>query len=330
VASQSWIDKDFYAILGVAKTATPEEIKKAYRKLALQYHPDRNPGPEGEEKFKEIGEAYSVLSDTSKREEYDRLKEAVRSGAGAGFPGGFRATDFGFGEEFDVEDLLNQLFGGATGGRGGGFNIGFGARPRPRRGRDVETTVTLSFDEAASGAERRVRFDLPEGRREVTVRIPAGVSDGARIRARGQGEGGGRGGEAGDLYVRVNVSPHAIFGRKGRDLTLTLPVTFAEAALGADVKVPTLNGPVTLKVPAGTSSGKTFRLRGRGIKHADGEGDILATVQVAVPQKLSKKQKELVRELAENDESPRKHLEDDGRRSARGAQRDREADDGEA
>jgi molecular chaperone DnaJ len=306
VASQSWIDKDFYVILGVAKTATPEEIKKAYRKLALQYHPDRNPGPEGEEKFKEIGEAYSVLSDTSKRAEYDRLKEAVRSGAGAGFPGGFRATDFGFGEEFDVEDLLNQILGG----RGGGFNIGFGARPRPRRGRDVETNVTLSFDEAAAGAERKVRFDLPEGRREVTVRIPAGVSDGARIRARGQGETGGRGGEHGDLYVRVNVAPHPVFGRKGRDLTLTLPVTFAEAALGADVKVPTLNGPVKLKIPAGTSSGKVFRLRGRGIKHADGnEGDILATVQVAVPQKLSKKQKELVRELAENDESPRLHLE---------------------
>jgi len=310
MASQSWIDKDFYAILGVAKTATPEEIKKAYRKLALQYHPDRNPGPDGEEKFKEIGEAYSVLSDTSKRAEYDRLKEAVRSGAGAGFPGGFRATDFGFGEEFDVEDLLSQLFGG----RGGGFNIGFGARPRARRGRDVETNVTLSFDEAASGAERRVRFDLPEGRREVTVRIPAGVADGARIRARGQGEGGDRGGEAGDLYVRVHVSPHKVFGRRGRDLTLTLPVTFAEAALGAEVKVPTLNGPVTLKVPAGTSSGKTFRLRGRGIKHANGEqGDILATVQVAVPHKLSKKQKELVRELAETDESPRSHLEvDDG------------------
>lgn len=326
MASQSWIDKDFYEILGVARTASADEIKKAYRKLALQYHPDRNPGPEGEERFKEIGEAYSVLSDTSKRAEYDRLRDAVRSGAGAGFPGGFRATDFGFGEEFDVEDLLNQIFGGGR----GGFDIGFGARPRPRRGRDVETTVTLSFDEAAAGAERKVRFDLPEGRREVTVRIPAGIADGSRVRARGQGEGGGRGGESGDLYVRVNVSPHPIFGRSGRDLTLTLPVTFAEAALGADVKVPTLNGPVTLKVPAGTSSGKTFRLRGRGIKHATGEqGDILATVQVAVPQKLSKKQKELVRQLAESDESPRKHLGDDERRTPRGAQRDQEDDDGE-
>lgn len=317
MASQSWIDKDFYAILGVSKTASADEIKKSYRKLALQYHPDRNPGAEGEEKFKEIGEAYSVLSDTTKRAEYDRLKDAVRSGYG-GFGGsGFRATDFGFGEEFDVEDLLSQLFGGAA--RGGGFNIGFGARPRARRGRDVETTVHLSFDEAASGAERKVRFDLPEGRREVTVRIPAGVSDGARIRARGRGEGGAQGGESGDLYVRVDVEPHQVFGRKGRDLTLTLPVSFAEAALGADVTVPTLNGPVKLKIPSGTSSGKTFRLRGRGIKHADGTpGDILATVQIAVPQKLSKKQRELVEQLAASDkESPRKHLEgDDGRRAS--------------
>jgi molecular chaperone DnaJ len=305
VASQSWIDKDFYDILGVAQGASSDEIKKAYRKLALKYHPDRNPGDAGDEKFKEIGEAYSVLSDSAKREEYDRLRAAVRSGAGAGFPGGggFRATDFGFGEEFDVEDLLSQLFGG--GRASGGFNFG-GFGNRPRRGRDVETTVTLSFDEAARGTERRVRLD---GQNETTVRIPAGISDGARVRARGRGESVGPGGESGDLYVRVNVAPHPVFGRRGKDLTLNLPVTFAEAALGADVKVPTLNGPVTLKIPSGTSSGKTFRLRGRGIKHADGsEGDILATVQVAVPQKLSKKQKELVQQLAESDESPRKHL----------------------
>ena len=305
------VKRDYYEVLGVERNASAEVLKKAYRKLALQYHPDRSPGPEGEEKFKEIGEAYSVLSDTSKRAEYDRLKEAVRSGAGPGFGRVFNVSDFGFGEEFDVEDLLQQIFGGAA--RGGGFNIGFGARPRARRGRDVETNVTLSFDEAASGAERKVRFDLPTGRREVNVRIPAGVSDGSRIRARGQGEAGAQGGESGDLYVRVNVAPHRVFARSGRDITLTLPITFAEAALGAEVKVPTLNGPVKLKIPSGTSSGKTFRLRGRGIKHADGsESDILATVQVAVPQKLSKKQKELVQQLAESDDSPRKHLLPDG------------------
>ncbi len=303
MASQSWIDKDFYGILGVAKDASADAIKKAYRKLAMQYHPDRNPGADGEDKFKEIGEAYSVLSDTSKRAEYDRLKQAVRSGAaGPGFGGGgFRATDFGFGEEFDVEDLLSQLFGG----HGGGFKIGFGAQRR-QRGHDLETEVSLSFDESVSGSERTVAFS--DGR-QTTVRIPAGVADGARVRARGRGGSGAQGGEAGDLFVRVKVGPHPVFERSGKDLTLTLPVTFAEAALGADVKVPTLNGPVKLKIPSGTSSGKTFRLRGRGIEAGDGSrGDILATVQIAVPQKLSKRQRELVKQFAEGDTSPRTHL----------------------
>ncbi len=310
MASQSWIDKDFYAILGVAKTASADEIKKTYRKLAMQYHPDRNPGPEGEEKFKEIGEAYAVLSDPEKRAEYDKLRDAIASGAsgfGGGMPGGFRVEDFGFGEEFDVEDLLSQIFGGAA--QGGRVQFNFGGNPfrrGPRRGRDLETEAALSFEEAASGVEKKV----PTGRRQhVTVRIPAGVKDGARIRVRGRGEHPD-GGEAGDLYVRVKVQPHRFFGRKDNDLTLNLPITFPEAALGSEVKVPTLNGPVTLKIPAGTSSGKTFRIRGRGIGRSDGsKGDLLATVQVAVPSKLSKKEQELVRELGESkDESPRKHL----------------------
>lgn len=310
MASQSWIDKDFYAILGVAKDASADEIKKTYRKLAMQYHPDRNPGKDGEEKFKEIGEAYSVLKDPSKRAEYDKLRDAIASGYGR-VPGGVRVEDFGFGEEFDVEDLLRQIFGQGVSGfsSSGGFGpFGFG-RTQPRRGRDVETTVSLSFDEAAKGAERKVRLDLPSGRRDVTVKIPASVADGARIRVRGRGELI-EGGEGGDLYVRVRVEPHRFFGRRGDDLTLTLPVTYAEAALGSEVKVPTLNGPVTLKVPAGTSSGRTFRIRGKGFGAKGGAtGDLLATVQVAVPQKLSKREQELVRELAEDEESPRRHLE---------------------
>jgi len=317
MASQSWIDKDFYAILGVPKTAGADEIKKTYRKLAMQYHPDRNPGAEGEEKFKEIGEAYSVLSDAEKRAEYDKLREAIASGAGrfgggvpGGFPQNFRADDFGFGEEFDVEDLLNQIFGGAAQGGRVQFNFGRGGNPfrrPPQRGRDVETEVTFSFEEAAAGTERKVRTI---GGRDVTVRIPPGVKDGARIRVRARGEPGEQGAESGDLYVRVKVAPHKFFGRRGNDLTLTLPITFPEAALGSEVKVPTLNGPVKLKIPAGTSSGRTFRVRGRGVSKPDGsKGDLLATVQVAVPEKLSKKEQELVRELAESkDDSPRKHL----------------------
>jgi molecular chaperone DnaJ len=309
VASQTWIDKDFYEILGVPNDASTDDIKKRYRKLALDHHPDRNPGKENEDRFKEIGEAYSVLSDSTKRAEYDKLRDAMRSGYAGGSPGGFRATDFGFGDEFNVDELLRQIFG--EGFSASGFGpFGFGrVQTHARRGRDVETEVTLSFDEAMSGSERKVRIDFPSGRRDVTVRIPAGVADGARIRARARGEHGAEGGEAGDLFVRVKVSPHRYFGRRGKDLTLSLPVTYAEAALGAEVKVPTLNGPVKLKIPAGTSSGRTFRLRGRGVKSADGsKGDLLATVQVAVPEKLSKKQKDLVRQLAEDDESPREHL----------------------
>ena len=308
MASQTWIDKDFYDLLGVAKDASADDIKKAYRKLALQYHPDRNPDKDGEERFKEIGEAYSVLKDTEKRAEYDKLREGMRYGFGGGGPGGFRVTDFGFGEEFDVDELLRQIFSG-SGGISGFGPFGFGrVQTRARRGRDVETEVALSFDEAMSGTERKVRIDFPSGRRDVTVRIPPGVADGARIRARARGEHGSEGGEAGDLFVRVKVAPHPFFGRKGNDLTLTLPITFAEAALGAEVKVPTLNGPVKLKIPAGTSSGRTFRIRGRGIERAGSKGDILATVQVAVPSKLSKKQRELVEELAKDEESPRKAL----------------------
>ncbi|HVE92866.1 MAG TPA: molecular chaperone DnaJ [Actinomycetota bacterium] len=363
MASQSWINKDFYAALGVSKGATADEIKKSYRKLALQHHPDRNPGnKQSEEKFKDMAEAYDVLSDPKKRAEYDQLRDAVAAGGGRGWPGGFRTDDLG--DEFDLQDFLQTVMGGS----GGGFG-GFGRRGR-RKGSDVETTVTLSFEEAALGSERRVSLDLPttcsacggsggknpktcpqcsgrgtvanskgpfaisqscpgcrgrgtvsddpcqgcggsgtrKERREFTVKFPAGVSDGARIRVRGRGEAGSSGGGSGDLFVRVSVAAHPFFSRRGDDLTITLPLTFAEAALGAQVKVPTLSEPVTLKVPPGTSSGKTFRIRGRGIPRRAGAGDLLATVQIAVPQKLSKAERDAVEKLAASEESPRSHL----------------------
>jgi molecular chaperone DnaJ len=368
MASQSWIEKDFYQVLGVPKTATADEIKKRYRKLALEYHPDRNPGnKDAEEKFKEIAEAYNVLSSKDRRGEYDQLREAVASGGFRAGPGGFRVEDLG--DEFDLDDFFRTVFGG--GGTGfGGFRTG--GRRRGRPGSDVETTAELTFEEAFAGTERKLTLDLPvtcsvcngsggrnprscstcrgrgtvadsqgpfafsqtcptcrgrgsvveepcagcdgngvrRERRGITVKIPAGVTDGARIRVRGRGEAGSGGGGAGDLYVRVKVRPHAFFGRSGDNLTLQLPITYAEATLGAQVKVPTMNGAVTLKIPAGTSSGKTFRVRGRGFPRKGGDaGDLLATVQVAVPQKLSKKEKELVESLAEaSGESPRAHL----------------------
>ncbi len=367
MASRSWLEKDFYAILGVPKGASKDEVKKAYRKLALKHHPDRNPGSkEAEERFKDIGEAYDVLSDPSKRAEYDQLRDAVAAGAtGGGFPGGFRVEDFGFGEEFDLDDFMRTVFGSRMGGGVGG------RRPSRQRGTDVETTVTLSFDEAVLGSERRLQLELPVAcsecggaggknpracpqcggrgavaasqglfamqqtcpgcngrgtvveeacagcggagvrreRRTITVKIPAGVSEGSRIRVRGRGEAGAGGGPSGDLYVRVAVTPHPFFGRKGDDLTLMLPITFPEAVLGSRVKVPTLEGAVTLKIPPGTSSGKTFRIRGRGVPRKDGAGDLLVTAQVAVPQKLSKEERELVERLsALGGDSPRSHL----------------------
>ena len=359
MASRSWIDKDFYSVLGVPKGASADDIKKAYRKLVMQYHPDRNQGnPEAEERFKQISEAYDVLSKPDRRAEYDQLREAAASG----FPGGFSVDDLG--DEFDINDFLQTVFGGRFGGFGGGRR-----RTARTRGSDVETTVSLSFEEAAMGAERTLTMEMPvtcgvckgaggtepktcptcngrgtvansqgpfafsqtcgtcRGRgtvterpcsacggtgvrrekRTVTVKIPPGISDGGRVRVRGRGEAGSGGGTSGDLYVRVRVQPHAFFGRQGDNLTLTLPVTYREATLGAQVKVPTLTEPVTLKIPPGTSSGKTFRIRGRGIpKRGGGAGDLLATVQIAVPQKVSKKQRELIDQM--DDDSPRAHL----------------------
>jgi molecular chaperone DnaJ len=305
VAGQDWFEKDFYATLGVAQDADGAAIKKAYRKLARTLHPDANPGDdEAERRFKEVGEAYSVLSDPEQRQQYDAIRTMSRGGArfapgGAGGAGGFEdvlgglfgGAGGGRGQRVrfstggqgapDLEDLLGGMFGG--GGGGGGFG-GYGATRGPRKGQDVNATTTLGFREAVTGATVTLR--RPDGG-TITTRVPAGVRDGQKIRLRGKGGPGDEGAPAGDLFITVTVTPDPVFGRQGNDLTVTVPVTFDEAALGAQIDVPTLDGVVRVKVPAGTPSGRTLRVKGRGITSGKTTGDLRVTVQVAVPQKLN-------------------------------------------
>jgi molecular chaperone DnaJ len=372
---REWFDKDYYAVLGVPKNASAAEIKKAYRKLAQQHHPDANAGNSAsEERFKEISAAYDVLGDADKRAAYDRVRDMGASGFGGGFPGGYRGAPGGGYQTVDLGDLTD-LFGSMFGGAGGaGGRGGRRTQARARRGADLETQVRLSFDDAMAGVTIPVTLDGPAvcttchgsgaapgtspvtcatcggsgtvavnqgffqmeqtcptcsgtGRtietpcptchgtgatrrsRTVKVKIPAGVKGGARIKVPGRGEPGGAGVPAGDLYVRVRVTDHPIFGRKGDNLTIEVPVTYPEAVLGAHVQVPTLNGPVTLKVPAGTESGKTFRVKGKGAPRRGGHGDLLVTVRVDVPKKVSKRQKELLGELRDAETtSPRAEL----------------------
>lgn len=369
---REWFEKDFYQVLGVAKNASQAEIKKAYRRLAQKYHPDANAGSkEAEDRFKEVSAAYDVVGDEETRKRYDGVRDMAASGFGAGgFPGGAP----GAGGRVRFEDVSYQDLGDLFGGLFGGGRRGRARASRQAHGADLETDVTLSFDEAMSGMTVPVRIQGPApcstchgsgaapgtspivcpqcggtgeigvnqglfqieqpcprcngtGRaveqacptcrgsgnerrtRSFQVRVPAGVKDGARIRLAGRGEPGPAGAPAGDLYVRVRVKPHTFFGRKGNDLTIEVPITFSEAALGANVEVPTLNGTVTMKVPAGTPSGKTFRLKGHGAPRKGGTGDLLATVHVEVPRKLSKEQKEALEQLRDAERrSPRRRL----------------------
>ena len=295
MASQDWFDKDFYAVLGVTKDVTDAELKKAYRKLARQHHPDSNPGnAAAEARFKEISEAHSVLSDPAQRAEYDQMR-AMGSGArftAGGAPGGF---DDVFGGMFGgaapggrrtapggFEDIFGGLFGNAAPGQAGGGRR-YGA---PTKGRDHTATVGLEFDTAVHGDT--VTLERPGGGKPIQVKIPAGVADGQKIRLRGKGEPSPDGGEAGDLVLTVQVRPHPVFTRDGLHLRVDVPVTFVEAALGATIEVPTLGGePVKLRVAAGTPSGRVLRVKGRGVTSTKGTGDLLATVQVAVPSHLS-------------------------------------------
>lgn len=302
MASQDWFDKDFYKILGVAKDVSDAELKKVYRKLARQYHPDSNPGDaKAEAKFKEISEAYSVLADPAQRKEYDQVR-AMGGGArftggagGQGFPGGFPGGGAG-----GFEDVFSNLFGG--GGSRGGFG-GFG----PQRGSDLTMTTTLNFIDGVKGTSIKVNL----GGKDVSVNIPAGVNDGQKIKLRGKGQASPNGGEAGDLIITCNIKPHPIFSRDGNNVRVTVPVTYAEAVLGATILVPTLGGePVKLKVAPGTPNGRVLRVKGRGVVTAKHEGDLLATVEVAVPSHVSDKAKKALEEFNGllPDEDPRAEL----------------------
>ncbi len=366
MSTKDYLEKDYYKALGVTKTAKPTEIKAAYRKLARKYHPDANKGDvSAEERFKEISEAYSVLSDEKRRKEYDEARSLF--GGGFRVPTGSRTGQGGFG--FDLGDI----FGGS--GDGGGLGDLFGgvfgrgrttAQNRPRRGADVETETTLTFGDAIDGATVALRltgegpcptchgtgakagtvprvcpscqgtgqssrnlgsFGISEpckecrgrglvvddpcpacsgsGRamssRTIQTRIPAGVADGQRIKIGGKGAPGERGGPTGDLYVRVHVKPHPVFGRSGANLTVTVPVTFAELTLGAEIKVPSHRGaPVTVRIPPGTPNGRTFRVPGKGVRRKDGTtGALLATVEVMVPQDLNSRARSAIEDLRE-------------------------------
>ncbi|MER5306731.1 molecular chaperone DnaJ [Streptomyces sp. NPDC002773] len=387
MSTKDFVEKDYYKVLGVPKDATDAEIKKAYRKLARENHPDANKGDsKAEARFKEISEANDVLGDPKKRKEYDEARALFGNG-GFRSPGGPGGGSF----NFDLGDLFGGAQGGhaGAGGFGGGGGIGdvfgglfnrgggAGARTQPRRGQDIESEVTLSFTEAIEGATVPLRmssqqpctacsgtgdkngtprvcptcvgtgqvsrgsgggFSLTDpcvdckgrgliaenpceickgsGRakssRTMQVRIPAGVSDNQKIRLRGKGAPGERGGQNGDLYVVVHVDVHPVFGRKDDNLTVTVPVSFTEAALGGEIKVPTLGGPaVTLKLPAGTPNGRTMRARGKGAIRKDGtRGDLLVTVEVAVPQELDDKARDALETYREAtaSEDPRAEL----------------------
>jgi molecular chaperone DnaJ len=316
MAQRDWMDKDFYKVLGVDKEAPKDSIKRAYRKLAQKYHPDANKGDKGaEQRFKEISEAHSVLSNDDKRREYDQMRAFVDSG-GQRFYGFDPRGGAGQG---NVRINIEDLFGGAArGDAGAGFDVEelFGFGRRQRRGRDIEAEATLDFEDAVNGATIALSPAIGRagagGSQELKVRIPAGVGDGARIRVAGKGEAAPADGVAGDLFVRVHVRPHDVFelGKDG-DLVLHLPLTIAEAALGAKIQVPTLDSPVTVKVPAGTNSGKTLRVRGQGApRQRGGTGDLLVKVDVEVPKKLSRREKQLLEEFQEvHADSPRKNLE---------------------
>jgi len=322
--------KDYYKILGVPKTATDKEIKAAYRRLARKHHPDVNKNdPKAEARFKEVNEANEVLSDPAKRQRYDALGSdwsSFRPGPGAGGPGaggGTYTVDFGEGgQDFGgFSDFFRTIFGGGfggasagrgAGGGGGGFGGGgaggYGGfeevfrqqQAGPVSGQDVETPVELTLEEVLRGTTRTLQIGDGAKSRTVEVKIPPGVRDGSRVRVAGEGGPGARGGGRGDLYLRVKTIPHPLFERKGEDLQVPVTVPLTTAVLGGEVSVPTLDGPVGIKVPAGSRPGRVFRLRNHGLPRLEaggGRGDVLATLGVDLPTTLSDRERELFEEL---------------------------------
>ncbi len=376
--NRDWVEKDFYQVLGVSPESSPEEIKRAYRKLAQKLHPDANPGDTGaEERFKQISEAYATLSDSEQRKEYDQVRRFAASGAFSGEgPGGFGGRGFGDGQQVRVEDLSDLL--GGVGGLGDLFGSPRGRGGQgtaARRGSDTAADLTISFDEAVRGVTTTIQVrgqatcthcggsgaeppsrpttcptcggsgsvaqnqgffsfaqacpqcrgagivvddpcrecggsGLETRTRSIKVRIPAGVKDGATIKLAGKGGPGRNGGPAGDLLVKVHVTPNPIFGRSGNNLTVTVPITYAEAVLGTKVDVPTLDGSVKVKIPPGTTSGKVLRVRGHGVDPERGrKGDLLAKIEIQVPSKISKEERKLLEQLAAHEtEDVRAHF----------------------
>lgn len=308
--------KDFYSILGVSRTATADEMKKAYRKLAMQYHPDKNPDDKkAEEKFKEISEAYDVLSDSEKRDMYDRFGHAGANnfgGGGAGGPfgaggfGGFSRDSRSSGGPDPFQDIFGDVFSeifGASKGAGPGA----GPRRRQTKGTDLRYSMSISFEESALGTEKVITFmrqrDGKESSAKLSVNVPAGVKDGQRLKLAGEGDSSG--GPAGDLYVIISIQEHALFKRSENDVTLDLPIAYTDAILGTNVEVPTLTGKAMIRIPPGTHAGQTFRLKGKGFSKMGGfgSGDMLVRVLVDTPQNISSRQKELIEELSKSTET---------------------------
>lgn len=301
--------RDYYEVLGVSRTAAADEIRKAYKKLARQYHPDVKPSdPNAAKTFAEITEAWEVLGDEEKRKKYDQFGHGFQ-GAGGPFPGGHPFQGFqGAGGQIDLEDILGGMFGGGFGGGGAGRQRG----GRPKKGEDTRAEITVPFAVAAEGGEHGLTLQQGNRTERLTVRIPAGIDHGQTIRLAGQGSPGSGGAPAGDLLVTVQIAPHPWFRRDGSHLLVDVPVTPSEAALGARVDVPTLSeGPVVLNIPAGTSSGARLRLRGKGLKHPKtGErGDQFVVLKISVPTSLSDDARLLYQRLAEvGPDNPRASL----------------------